>query len=117
MFSQKKWKEETATYVSRISKLAVVDTELEDVLRRFPGLMRRYPNDKVAVKHRLLIFANQSMQSATEVLREPLNSRVGAGRQWRPGLLFRWDWPVGGSIAGRRSPLLHAADASRPRTR
>ena len=48
---------------------------------------------------------------------ERLNSRVGAGRQWRPGLRFRWDWPVGGSIAGRRSRLLHAADASRPRTR
>ncbi len=69
MFSQTKWKDETAAYRNRVAVLAVVDKELADVLRRFPGLMQRYPSEKVAVKHRILIFANQSMESSTEILK------------------------------------------------
>ncbi|HEY5828995.1 MAG TPA: hypothetical protein VIV01_11590 [Hyphomicrobiaceae bacterium] len=111
MFSQKKWKEETATYVSRISKLAVVDTELEDVLRRFPGLMRRYPNDKVAVKHRLLIFANQSMQSATEVLRSVQLLTV-EGHFLAAGHCIRLLHEVWGSLLYARAKVLTKAEES-----
>ena len=84
------------------------------------GIKRKHSVDQIIaalLKAEIAEKQARSIRYQMGVAKEPLNSRVGAGRQWRPGLLFRWDWPVGGSIAGRRSPLLHAADASRPRTR
>ena len=78
-----------------------------------PGKVQEYRVHRMTVNPQ----AHPPDSKSNRKPKEPLNSRVGADRQWRPGLLFRWDWPVGGSIAGRRSPLLHAADASRPRTR
>src|SRR5689334_10373807 len=69
MFSRTKWPLETATYSGRITSLTLVTPEVEAQLKRFPGLLRRYPGDLVAVKHRMLIFANGTLSSASELLR------------------------------------------------
>src|SRR5262245_47994853 len=68
MFSRTKWLLETAKYTSRMTALTLVTPEVEAQLKRFPGLLRNRPDDLVAVKHRMLIFANNSLSSACELL-------------------------------------------------
>jgi hypothetical protein len=67
MFSRTKWQAETAKYTGRIAALILVTPEVEAQLKRFPGLLRK-PDDLIAVKHRMLIFANHSLSSACELL-------------------------------------------------
>jgi len=59
MFSRTKWQAETVKYTGRIAALMLVTPEVEAQLKRFPGLLRK-PDDLIAVKHRMLIFANHS---------------------------------------------------------
>lgn len=68
VFPQDQWKSETQKYVARIAALNVISSTVKDQLARFPGLLSYCPSRSTAVKHRTLIFANQSLASAQELV-------------------------------------------------
>jgi hypothetical protein len=111
MFSRTKWQVETAKYTSRVAALMLVTSEVEAQLKRFPGLLRNYPGDLVAVKHRMLIFANRSLSSASELL---LSVKLlwKEGHHLAAGHCIRLLFEVWGSLLYAQASVLKKATES-----
>lgn len=63
-----RWKDETAPYVDRMAKLRVATDDVFSQSERFPGLLSFVPAPQISVKHRGIIYANQLLGSAVEIL-------------------------------------------------
>jgi hypothetical protein len=98
-------------YTGRIAALMLVTPEVEAQLKRFPGLLRK-PDDLIAVKHRMLIFANHSLSSACELL---LSVKLlwKEGHHLAAGHCIRLLFEVWGSLLyAQASVLKKAAESS-----
>ena len=62
------WQQETVKYSDRIAALRLITKELEEELKRFPGLLSFHPTNAGSVRHRALIFVNHSLASAAELV-------------------------------------------------
>ena len=111
MFTRTKWRAETAKYTSRIAALTLVTPEVQAQLKRFPGLLRKYPGDLVAVKHRMLIFANHSLSSASDLLMS-VKLLWNEGHHLAAGHCIRLLFEVWGSLLYAQASLLKKAAES-----
>lgn len=62
------WQKEIDLYGKRIEALCLLTGALTDELANFPGLLSFQPTDAGSVRHRSLIFTNQMLTSASELL-------------------------------------------------
>ncbi len=111
MFSRTKWKAETAKYGGRVSLLTLMTYDVQAQLRRFPGLLRETPSDLVAVKHRLLIFANHSLSSASELL-QSVKLLWDEGHHLAAGHCVRLLFEIWGSLLYAQTSVLEKAKES-----
>jgi hypothetical protein len=111
MFSRTKWQGETAKYTGRIAALMLVTPEVEAQMKRFPGLLRKKPDDLTAVKHRMLIFANHSLSSACELLLS-VKPLLNEGHQLAAGHCIRLLFEVWGSLLYAQASVLKKAAKS-----